>query len=254
VPGRPGWVAVVPTLGIECGSDAMVMIFARERGGWREMISRRSAPLRSIDEGWEGLAYAVSQPDRSGRWYLAVASTRPWCMSVWRGLRYDLSRPGGRGGKPHIFFSKNVYTHLGDIPETLRATASMFEVRHDGHSIVIGENRPHIEHYAIAGDRLRRVQPVALNQRDFVDEWITSPWVEAGSWSAADGRLKAEHAQLAALYEKAGLNFGTIRRCGAGQQEVEIKPDKGAPWYVLVRGAQPFTVAAASTTRSLQCH
>lgn len=80
VPGRPGWVAVVPTLGIECGSDAMVMIFARAREGWREMISRRSAPLRSIDEGWEGLAYAVSQPDRSGRWYLAVASTRPWCM------------------------------------------------------------------------------------------------------------------------------------------------------------------------------
>jgi hypothetical protein len=181
VPGRPGWIAVVPTLGIECGSDAMVMIFARDREGWREMISRRSAPLRSIDEGWGGLEYAVSQPDRSGRWYLAVASTTPWCMSIWRGLRYDLSRPGARGGRPHIFFSKQVYTQLSDTPDPLHATTSMFEIRHAGHSFTVGFSRPHIERYAIAGDRVRRIQPAALNPRDFAEEWIISPWAEVAS-------------------------------------------------------------------------
>lgn len=253
VPGRPGWIAVVPTFAIQCGSDAMVMVFARDHRGWQEMISRRSKPYRSIDQGWMGLEYAVSQPDRSGRWYLAVASHTPWCMSIWRGLRYDLSRPGVRGDAAHVFFSKQVGTYLGDTPDSMRATTRMFEIRHDGHSLVIGEARPHIERYAIAGDRVRRIQPAALNPRDFAEEWIVSPWAEAASWSAAGSALKAEHARITAVYWKTGLDFGTIRRCGSGGQEVEVRPDKGAPWYLLVHGTQPFTVRAASTMPSSQC-
>jgi hypothetical protein len=251
VPGRPGWIAVVPTLAIQCGTDSMVMIFTPRRQGWSEMISRRSAPYRSIDQGWMGLEYAVSPPDARGRWYLAIASTTPWCQSMWQGLRYDLSRPGPGGGAAHIFYSKRVDTYLGDETAKMHAASGSFEIRHDGPSIDGGILiRPHVDHYAIAGDRVRRIQPVALSLRDFVDEWIVSPWAEAASWSTGTG-MKAAHARLGALDKQGSLDFGAIRRCAGGGHQVELEPD--APWYVRVGGTQPFTVRAVSRSPSPQC-
>ena len=37
-------------------------------------------------------------------------------------------------------------------------------------------NREAVRHYLIDGDRVRRVDPVALSPRDFVDEWLTRGW------------------------------------------------------------------------------
>jgi len=251
VPGRPNWIAVIPTLAIECGSDSMVMLFERGRQGWHEMISRRSKPYRSISDAWEGLEYAVSPPDDKGRWYLAIASTTPWCMSVWRGLRYDLSRAGQRGAGPHIFFSTTVGTNIGGDGDgdSIHAGARVFEIRHDGATFAIGLTRKHIERYAVAGDSVRRIQPVALSPGDFVHEWLARPWAEAASWSATGAGLKTAHARLRPVL----FTLSATRPCGSDRHQVKLDPDSGAPWYALVDGTATFRLRAISTQPSRAC-
>src|SRR5690349_21210056 len=47
-------------------------------------------------------------------------------------------------------------------------------------------NREAIRHYLVNGDQVRRVDPVALSPRDFVDEWLTDTWTESAKLSATD--------------------------------------------------------------------
>src|SRR6185312_12800072 len=46
-------------------------------------------------------------------------------------------------------------------------------------------NREAVRHFLINGDQVRRVDPVALSPRDFVDEWLTRDWKESARWSAS---------------------------------------------------------------------
>jgi hypothetical protein len=49
-------------------------------------------------------------------------------------------------------------------------------------------------HFKIEGDRLRRVEPIALSPALFVDEWEASPWAEVAQWS--EPSLASWHARL----------------------------------------------------------
>src|SRR5262249_47418848 len=58
-------------------------------------------------------------------------------------------------------------------------------------------NREALRHFLIEGDRVRRVAPVALSPRDFVDEWMTRPWSESHEWCSSQG-LSKWHQKLSA--------------------------------------------------------
>ncbi|HYG30271.1 MAG TPA: hypothetical protein VD887_08660 [Allosphingosinicella sp.] len=260
---QPGLLAVVVRFGIECGEDALFLLFDR-RAGVRALMVRRSPPYDEISGGYQQLTYSVSPPDRNGRWYVATASTRPWCSSAWRGIVYDLSRPGPDPQRPRIFYERTVSGYIGnDILAVLRAEADRFQIEHDGGivdtDIIV---RRHVETYALDGDAVRRIQPAAFNVRDFVDAWIGAPWTEAGDWSAPAPAIADAHRRLSALEgsEGVGLGFGPIRRCRSGATEVRLDPRRYdnaggrlAPWYVYVRGPGPFQIAGAGQERSEPC-
>lgn len=260
---QPGLLAVVVRFGIECGEDALLLLFDR-RAGMRPLMVRRSPPYDEVSGGYLGLTYAVSPPDRNGRWYVATASARPWCSSAWRGIVYDLSRPGPSPERPRMFYERTVSGYIGnDVLAVLRAEADRFQIEHDGgiidSDIIV---RRHVETYSVDGDAVRRMQPAAFNVRDFVDAWIGAPWTEARDWSARVPALADAHRRLSALErrEGIGLGFGPIRRCSSGATEIRLDPqrydDAGgglAPWYVYVRGVGPFRVARAGQERSEPC-
>ena len=51
-------------------------------------------------------------------------------------------------------------------------------------------NREVIRHYKIMGDEAKRLDPLALSPRDFVDEWLTHDWIsEAALWSESTHRV-----------------------------------------------------------------
>jgi hypothetical protein len=54
-------------------------------------------------------------------------------------------------------------------------------------------NRAQVRRYRI-GDSVERVDPVALQPQDFVEEWLTQPWSEMAERSAPE--TKAVHGQL----------------------------------------------------------
>ena len=43
--------------------------------------------------------------------------------------------------------------------------------------------RQDVRHYRIDGPNAKRIDPLALRPRDFVDEWLTHEWKEAAFWS-----------------------------------------------------------------------
>jgi hypothetical protein len=237
VEGHPDMLAVVATIAIKCGSDSMLILYRRTPSGWRETMVRRSEPYSEVRGGWGDLRFAVSPSDPAGNWYVATVSITPWCTSAWQGMPYELARPGPAPDRPTIFFKGKNGIYLGnDGDMTVRAEADAFEIRHDGSSldpdILI---RRHVRRYSVAGDGVRRVQPVAESVRDFVDEWVDSSWAEAKDWSGSEPGLAAAHSGLQAERYKTLGGFASIRACGGGLSQVEIDAEEGPSWFFLVR-------------------
>lgn len=112
----------------------------------------------------------------------------------------------------------------------LNVDRNSFDLRFHADSIDLGiHSRLWIRHFAVEGDEVRRVAPIALSPRDFVDEWMTSPWNQASSWSRTEARpaLKSWHERLQALRPTEYYAYGAIRRCGDGaaRYQVELKSD-----------------------------
>ena len=253
VPHHPDLLAVVARLAIQCGEDSVLVLFRRTGGTWRPLIVRRSEPYEEVSGAYGWLQYAVSPPDAQGRWYLATARITPWCTSAWQGLGYDLSRPGEAPGQPRIFFSRKVSTYLGyDDGAAITAEPTRFEVRHDGSiedsDIIV---RRHVESYAVEGEHVRRIQPVAFNVRDFADEWLASLWEEARHWSAPG--VEAGHAEIRAAALETSLGYRAIRRCAHALHELAISAEGLAPWYVMVRGEGPYRLERVSRAKDRNC-
>jgi hypothetical protein len=63
-------------------------------------------------------------------------------------------------------------------------------IQYDGQSLDSGILvRPHVRHYRIDGPQAKRIDPLALRPRDFVDEWLTHEWKEAAFWSELANRV-----------------------------------------------------------------
>jgi hypothetical protein len=257
VKAHPEMLAVVTSLGIKCGSDSMLMLYRRTRTGWEELMVRRAVPYSEVRGGWQDLRFTVSPPDAQGRWFVVTVSTTPWCSSSWQGLRYALARPTEDAGRPNVFFDEKTTTWLGADEELhVRAEEDAFELRHVAGSIDPAvHNRRHVRRYAVNGEAVRRVAPVADSARDFVDEWIVSPWAEAKDWSASDPGLARLHAQLnTGRFELLG-EFASIRACRNGRTQVEIGSDKGPGWFFLVRDHResPWWMEKAGRKPSAGC-
>jgi hypothetical protein len=258
IPGHPGMIGIVATFGIECGDDSILTLYQRRGGRWRELIARRSKPYKDVAGALDGVEYVVSRPDADGHWYLAVMTGTAWCTSAWRGLRFELTRPGRDADRPKVLLSRSVGAYIGyDDLGVMHANPRSFDLRTDGSirdvDILV---RKHVYHYAIAGDRVRRIQPVALNARDFVDEWIDRPWSQSKSLSGPEPGLAAAHSALRRERDRrgaTGLHFLAVRRCARSGAEVEVDSDGAEPWFLRVVGKNPFRLAATGRHRSAGC-
>ena len=88
-----------------------------------------------------------------------------------------------------------------------------------------------IYRYRVHGTQLERIQPIALNGRDFVDEWLQSPWSDAARWSAAETvpNLQQTHEQLDKLRDADDsplLNFGPVRGCIGSKTHFQVELDQ----------------------------
>ena len=237
VEAHPDMLAVVATLRIKCGSDSMLILYRRTPSGWREAMVRRAEPYREVKGGWGDLRFAVSPADSTGNWFVVTASTTRLVYLCLQGMPYEPARPGAAPAGPSGYSVKNTNIYLGNDGDlSLRAEQGAVEIRHEGASldpdILI---RRHVRRYEVAGNTVRRVPPVAESVRDFVDEWIVSPWTEAKDWSGPDPELARLHARIHPDHYRQLDEFASIRACGGGLTQVEIGADEGPSWFFLVR-------------------
>ena len=91
-------------------------------------------------------------------------------------------------------------------------------------------NREAVRHYLIAGDEVRRVDPVALGPRDFVEEWLTRPWSESAVWSATD--LQTRHQKLHGDFVSGEFLSPTLQCQTPDLWQVAFEPDSAKKDFV----------------------
>lgn len=149
---------------------------------------------------------------------------------------------------------------------TLTVQTDAFDLRFHSASLDAGvHNRVFIRHFSVIGDAVRRTQPVAVSPRDFVDEWIVSPWEEAARWSSNSNlellRKSHEVWSRRAKSENLLLEYYSMRRCSDAQDhyQVEIGEESGPKFqtsrsfYFQVVGSETYSMLRASEKPDARC-
>ena len=183
---RAGGLLILTTsVGILCGEDDSDYAYQWSDGHWKrswESEQNDYAPNKYVPQYIEGIEVRQSLKDKT-RLVLTLGS-ESWCASNWHPVYYRLWRIDSTGTKllldethPWAWVNGGGYV-VGAVNEGDAliefATSSIDGGVH---------NRQVVRHYIIEQDRARRVDPVALSPRDFVDEWLTRPWTESAAWS-----------------------------------------------------------------------
>jgi hypothetical protein len=256
----PGLIAIVATFDIACGDDAMLLIYRRDTGSWREALRWQSNGYDTVAGGLWSFDYAVSPPDGAGHWFVAVKSVAPWCSSTWSEIRYAVLRPGESAAAPKILgkASDSIWWGAEDVG-TIAVTKDSADIRFHAESIDDGvHNRVWIRHFHVSGDTVTRVQPVAVSPRDFVDEWIVSPWDQAKAWSLSSRMTLLHAAHEIAKGEKKdeGFEFASAQKCtdAPDHYQITLAPmDESKPSYFQVRGRTEFTMLSVDRAPSRAC-
>jgi len=222
---QPGLITVVARFGIECGGDAMLMIFERRGNAWVETLRTTGAPYETVAGGWGTFGYGISPRDRDGHWFVVTKNIAPWCSSTWSEIRYAVLRPGADATHPRTLLSRADSIWWGaDRYGDLKVDAEGFDLRWRAESMDDGvHNREWIAHYAVDGDRVHRIAPIAETPRDFADEWLRLDWREAKEWTEVKAYgLKSLHDRL---QKRRFLDYVAIRHCkDSDHTEIEVEP------------------------------
>jgi hypothetical protein len=250
---------------IECGSDAVLFIFNSDGGAWHEVLRWQSKPYSSIKDAFWSFDSRISPADNLGRWYVVTKHIAPWRSSTWSDISYEALRPRNGTIYPKVLLSGDEFMWWGSEDfGSLAVNEKDFDVRFHSTSIDGGvHNRVWICHFAISGDTVTRVQRVAVSPRDFVDEWLITPWKAASGWSskAASEQLRLEHEVILPTNKSTDGQFGTIYTCSDAQNhyQVELVESTGRKFdinhsiYFHVVGNNPYTMTGISRAPDPRC-
>jgi hypothetical protein len=215
-----GRLSATASFGIACGADTMLMVFARDRAGWREVLRAQSAPYDKVSGAWGDFRYELSPPDAKGDWFAVTTTVAPWCSSTWSEIRYQVVRPS-----KVLFRATDPIWWGGNDVGRLKVGAGDFTLRFRAQSIDGGvHNREWVRRFAVQGDKVVRIPPLADTPRDFVEEWIEADWKDAARWTAP-----ALVAAVKEVHDKFHANpygeYRSVRDCGGGVTQIQIVPD-----------------------------
>jgi hypothetical protein len=258
IKSESGMLIVTTPVGIICQYDESAYVYKRASDHWQRIweserndySSKRYTPQHimavhvwhSFGDGQDGPVFILTLGNASG------------CESSWHSVYYRVWRVESSGSKLLIDGSEWAWMRAdnyaeGSIGRDMRNANSPLDVLIEfAESSIDGavHSREAIRHFFIEGDRARRVDPVALSPRDFVDEWMTRPWNESAAWSESP-TLRQWHRELHADFV-AGRFIDASMRCQTPDLwQVTVEPDNaaknfqpGAKLYFLVRWLPPY--------------
>lgn len=255
-PASSDLVGITAGFQIEYSWDTVLAVFQHDGNSWKPALEWASKPYKTVAGGFWAFDYGIS-PTRSGKWFVVTKFINPWCSSTWSSIHYSVLRPDRSGLDPVVLFSGSDSIWWGNDDEgTLSVGADRFDLRFHAESIDGGvHNRVWIRDFSVTGDEVKRVPPVAVSPRDFVDEWIISPWKYAAEWSVPTKvtTLHSAHDQV----KKAGVGeFDSVHKCtdDPSHYQVALARGDGRILYFQVVGPdQNYKMDQVGASPEAQC-
>jgi hypothetical protein len=257
---------------IECGWDSLLLGYEQLGGRWQRVLRWQSSDYKEISGAFgDFFQYVVVPQPAPQSWTLAVAHGMPWCSSNMSEFKVDLIAPSA-GEAPQRTLAHLEHGYRRDYDSALGATPDGFQIRAHTDSLDGGiVIRPGIFRYRVDGDKLERVQPIAMNGRDFVDEWLQVPWSDAQRWSAKESieALRQAHGTIGSWNDPNSkelplLTYGPVRGCSDSPLhfQVELAEDwsQNKPprpnsnlYFQIEEGRNSFTMLSASSSPDSRC-
>jgi len=262
---RPELLLVQWSFNIDCGDDSVLLMYEHQDGRWKRALRWQSAKIESIQEAFgDFFQYSVVPLGTNGKWAVAVAHGHPWCTSRMSAFDIDVVSPNGEGIPPRVVFHTNYGYSRFNIEPVMKPRSDGFELRLEVDMMDVDiMTRKGIYRYRTVGNSIVRVQPIAMNGRDFVDEWLQTKWPDAERWSASDNivELKALHTKIERqmspdAHDWPQFSYGAVRACKDTPRrfQVEANEDPGGPLYFqILQGANSFTMLAGSSRANPKC-
>jgi hypothetical protein len=264
---NPRLIGVTSEFSIECGRDTVLLLFAPDHESWHEVLRWQTEPYKTVAGGTTAFHYGVSPSDDAGRWFAVTHDVAPSCSSTWSVIRYAVLRPDAEPRHPHVVFSSSDSMWWGNEDfGSLTVEKDAFDLRFHSSSVDGGvHNRVWVRHYSVMGAGVRRTQPVAVSPRDFVDEWIVSPWTQAAQWSASSVlvRLRRLHAEWAgtSTQTRTLLGYGSVHRCSDRRDHYQVEVDalsgptfdRSRSVFFHVLGDSDYTMLQISEKADARC-
>lgn len=194
---------------IPCGNDSILLLFQPSENKWKHVLTWKSSKYKEINGSLNNLEYAMSTPDDNGKWYVVATDSPARCSSCWGTQRFYVMEPNKEIVNPNILFQKKETSYQCDKGPTLATTSEGFKIGFLGRSIDSDKlTRTHVYNYKVKDGQFTRIQPIAMNPRDFVDAWINTEWEEASHWATDSLKIKQIHSKLQG---QVNYYFGTIQ-------------------------------------------
>ncbi len=248
-------------IGVECGYDESAYVYAWRNGKWKWIWQSEQNHYTKDEYAVQTLHDVLLSPAPNGAAPLILTlGSAPWCTSNWRNVYYRLWRTYAEDYPPKLLLNGDEIAFLGnhDIQGSVGREDALIEfaVASKDPGVL---SRPVVRHYAVHGNNVERIGPVALSPRDFSEEWVASPWEQSKLWSQTSSiaALQPEHDVVLSGVDNG--EFAATSHCtdSADLWQVAFTPSgkKKGTSYFLIRWQPPyrFTMVRVSDHASPSC-
>jgi len=191
----PGVLLVYSGFGIVCGTDMSAYGYEWRAGRWQRFWQYEQPIAAGADYQPQSLdSVLVSKADTSsGARMVLMLGNMDWCSSTYYPVYVRLWRATSGAGEPKLLLNLTERAWLGGdlvIDGHASLTQAQFEFMRPGLEVAGG--RQAIVRFAVQGDTLTRVDPLAYDPIAFVEEWVHAPWPESRRWVAAPNAATLE--------------------------------------------------------------
>lgn len=247
--GDPDWLVVVTSVGIVCECDQSIYLYEKHGGHWIRQVESEQNGYGEPNYRPQWVGGTLSEPDSRGERVFLTIGFNPACMSVWQEGYFRLFRIGTQTAM--ILDWEQSMLNIGeDIDKKVEPREVMIEFGSTG--IEPGFVRRHVLHFKVEGDRTRRIEPIALQPEDFVDEWLSLEWPIAAAWSAP--KLEVMHGKLQG---DAVDGYAYAQRCTERPSEWQVGVEfqrLGTLFFLIEdRGEHRYRMLDVSSRRQQGC-
>ncbi len=256
---------MITRVGIVCQLDESVYGYKRIGSQWHriwesEQNDDQHYMPQHIDAVHVWQSYEGGK--QTGPAYILTLGNAWGCVSAWHRVYYRIWRVDSSGSKALVDQSGYAYLRGHSYIEGSIVNSPMhfsgpvdaiIEFTQRSVDAVV-HNREAVHHFLIEGDQVRRVAPVALSPRDFVDEWMTQPWSESQGWSLSPD-LVIWHKKLHADFVGGDFPGDTMHCQTPDLWQVGFEPhdakrnfEPEPNVYFLVRWTPPYRFALVSAS------